>query len=131
MHRMTHLAVVLAPLAWATVAGCSSPPPPPDLKPVGGIVRTADGELFTSGGLIEFRHTSDYKKRSTSAIDEQGRFSLSTADAQSRHDGAFAGQYQVNVYRAVSFDQLVAAAPVTIPAEGIDDLEIMVAEPRQ
>ena len=119
--------IVGTALYCLTVTGCASPDVPPDLKPVSGTVRTAGGELIT-GGLIEFRHISDHLKRSTSNVDKQGRFSLSTADANNRFPGAYPGDYNVAVYRSISFDKLPVSKPVTIPAEGHENLEIVVGE---
>ncbi len=125
------LVAVFSALLIVPASGCGkSPAPPSGLQPVSGIVRTADGKPLTTGGMIEFRMATERGSRATAAIDKEGRFSLDTADANSRFPGARPGVYKVTVYRSGSenFKPLNAANPVTIAPRQQESLEIVVSK---
>ena len=105
--------------------GCTKSEGLPDLKPASGVIRTSNSSTSLTGGLIEFRHASDPKKKSTSSVDGNGQFSLWTVEGSARMAGAHPGTYQVSYYYPVSFDMLTAADPVTIPREGVSDIEVV------
>ena len=123
--RRFNIALVGAVAAMG-LTGCG--PDVLDLPKVKGVVRIQSGQAL-SGGMIEFRNVADPNKRSTGAIDPQGAFELTTGDANARHPGAHAGEYEVSVYEPVTFAKRSSAKPVTVPPEGSESLEVVVGEP--
>lgn len=119
--------LLTATIGFASFVGCGGPPPL-ELPKVKGIVRAKGGAALT-GGMIEFRNTSDPNKRSTGAVDHQGAFELTTGDTNTRHPGVHPGQYEVSVYEPTSFAKRSAARAVTVPPEGLENVEIVVGEP--
>jgi hypothetical protein len=118
---------VALPAAILVVAlsGCWGPSL--ELPKVQGIVRGPSGETL-SGGMIEFVNVADPDKRATGAVDAQGGFSLTTGQANVRHSGAHPGVYEVSVYEPVSFDKRSASQHVTVPPEGLANLEVIVGD---
>lgn len=126
IHRFAALTTAIVVVA---LGGCGGPPPL-DLPAVEGVVRTRSGDAL-SAGLIEFRNVADPNKRSTGAIDSQGNFSLTTGEANVRRPGAHPGDYEVAAYEPISFAKRSAAELVTVPPEGLQNLEVVVGDPAQ
>lgn len=124
-HRFAALTIAVV----VALGGCGEPPPL-DLPAVEGVVRTRSGDAL-SAGVIEFRNVADPNKRATGAIDSQGKFSLTTGEANGRRPGAHPGDYEVAAYEPISFAKRSAAEQVTVPPEGLQNLEVVVGDPAQ
>jgi hypothetical protein len=80
--------------------------------------------------MIEFRMVGSPTQRATSAVDNQGRFTLQFADTNARFVGAQPGEYDVAVYPtgSVTMEPVPATQRVTVGPAGTTDLKITLIE---
>jgi hypothetical protein len=133
-RRQTGSASDREPIRWLTVhamllmvlslgiAGCSQPEPPPGLLAARGVVVGNKGELVSCGGMIEFRCTTNPEQRSIGALDDEGRFELSSRTGNAKHVGALEGVYQVTIFPsgAKFIEPIVLPKAVTITPQDLE-----------
>ncbi|HTU16444.1 MAG TPA: hypothetical protein VMG10_00150 [Gemmataceae bacterium] len=103
-----------AVLALLLVVGCQKAADLPLTHPARGKVVYADGRPL-SGGTIQFAPASSSSSVAVSgAIDNEGRFTLSTIKGSQKVAGAVEGQYQVSIIPPLT-DRRQPVVPITLP----------------
>ena len=87
-------------LTWS-MTGCSqSKSPPPRTYKVEGIVVFKSGEIYTTGGAIEFRHETQSGATSIGEIQTNGKFVVRTLTGEHKVPGALEGPHTVTIIPA-------------------------------